>query len=311
MMKRFGLFSCIFLIHNGYCGSEKPACQFVNANAFEIKSSFSAVRVLGDMDVHLHTGYRHSSVQIKTSSEELKKIQTCTTPSGILTIKYTKGTHVFGKVSINVYTHYLNGFSYHGKGTIIGEHLSANLNRLVIENEGTTRLGGTLRLGFVEMRGEGFTEMRGVVGPHMHVKLAQKAKLKMTGTVGLRRLDMTDGTWFSLSWVQSPTMIVRLCGTAYAQLAGAVNKLDAEVRGLSQLNARFLQARRTYVKAFDNSLARIATTKYQHTLASDAADIRFYNLPLMKADFMAFDGAVLDMRAFNTAFVKQITPYNE
>ena len=122
---------------------------------------------------------------------------------------------------------------------------------------------------------------------------------------------MDDHTWFSLSWVKTPTLIVRGSNKAFIQLAGIANKLDVELWDFSQLNARYLRARRAFVKTHDNSVAKISTTSHQHLLATDASDIRQYNLPAMKTDFMAMEGAILDMRAFNTAFVEEPTPYNK
>lgn len=289
------------------------SCQpiMLSEGQTSLKLSFHAVRIIGDINVRLSTKNTPSTVNIHAAPQDLAKVKMCVTPSGLLNIVYHKGTHIVGPVNMDIQTHYLTGFSYYGKGTVEGANIVANLERFVINNKGTTRLSGVIHVCDIHASGRGFIQLGGVVGEHLHVTLSKHAKLKLTGVIGLRRLDMSDNTWFSLAWVQAPTLIVRLSGKAYVQLAGAVNKLDVEASNFAQFNGRYLRARRTFVKTFNNSIARISTTEHQHTLASDASDIRFYSLPDMKADFMAFDGAVLDMRKFNTAFVKQITPYNE
>ena len=205
----------------------------------------------------------------------------------------------------------MNGLVYHGKGNISGEHLRANLERAVIDNQGSTVLRGTVLLGYLEVLGGGDTQISGVTSRRLHVKISGDSKLRLTGVAALKRLDMKGKSWFSLSWEKSPTLIVRACDKAYIEIAGIVNKLDGVIWNSAQLNTRYLRARRVYMKTHDYSVAQISATRHQHTLAMDASDIRFYNLPEMKTDFMVFDGAVLDMRAFDTAFVEEPTPYNK
>lgn len=306
MLMRVMLFSCIFLAQISY----SQAKLLPPTKSGPIRA-FTAVKITGDINVNLHTGYASPAVRMSGYPEDLDLITLRVSNRGVLCIETKKNTHFKGPVSADIRTHYLNGLEYHGTGKITGKHLRANLERVVLVNKGPTELKGVLRLGYLEALGPGYVQMSGVISPHLHVKLSSQAKVKLTGIASLRRLDMDGTSWFSMSWVSTPTLIVRATGKAYIQLAGIVNKLDAEIGGFSQLNARYLRARRSFVKTHDNSVAKISTTEHQHTLATDASDIRLYNLPEMKTDFMAFDGAVLDFRLFNTAFVQEPTPYNK
>ena len=45
--------------------------------------------------------------------------------------------------------------------------------------------------------------------------------------------------------------------------------------------------------------------------ATENSDIRFYNLPNTKADFMAANGSVLDMRNLSWPVFEEYTPYNK
>jgi hypothetical protein len=93
--------------------------------------------------------------------------------------------------------------------------------------------------------------------------------------------------------------------------AGAVDVLDAELWDESRFNGRYLRGQRVFVKTHQRSVAEIAAVKRQHSLASDTSDIRFYNLSTMRADFMAFDGAVLDMRDLGLPYTQEYNPYNK
>lgn len=272
--------------------------------------AFTSVNVVGDINLKLHTGSRNPSVVVSAEQEVLDKIQ-LNVIVGVLTISLKNPKPQDGPVTVDIQSRYLNELIYHGKGTITGDRLQANLERAVIDNRGTTVLKGTVLLGYLEVLGGGDTQISGVTSRRLHVKMSGKSKLRLTGIVALKRLDMKDASWFSLSWEKSTTLVVRACDKAYIEIAGIVNRLDAEIWNHAQFNARYLRARRAFMKTHDYSVAHIAVTHHQHTLATDASDIRFYNLPEMKTDFLSYDGAVLDMRAFSTAFVEEPTPYNK
>ena len=94
-------------------------------------------------------------------------------------------------------------------------------------------------------------------------------------------------------------------------MAGIVGTLDMELQGSARFNGRYLRGTDVFAKTYDHSVADICVTKTQHTLASNSSNIYFHNLPKMKADFMAFDGAVLDMRDLSAPFLQEYTQYNK
>jgi hypothetical protein len=306
MRLRILLFICVFLTQ---AGCSKVYIHRAPPPKICALSSFSAIEVSGNIDLNLHTGYNRSKVSLLGDPRELNNVR-LNVIDGVLHLSVIDPSQQKGPIFANIETRYLNGFAYHGRGTITANNIKANFERLIIDNDGTTTLKGVVLLSYVKVRGAGYTEIQGVVGSRLHVQLAGSAKLKLTGMAGVHRLTMKGSSWFSLSWVKTPAMIVRLSDNAYAELAGIVNKLDVDLVGRAKLNAKYLRARRAFVKTHDHSVAEIAVTKHQHTLATDASDIRFYNLPDMKTDFMNMNGAVLDMRAFNTQFVEEPTPYN-
>lgn len=273
-------------------------------------SAFTAVDIQGQFNVNLHTGYSKPSVTLMGDPQALAKVNV-TIVQGVLHLSLKKLTQYDGPISVDIRCHYLNGLVYHGSGRISGKALRANLEQVVIDNQGPTVLRGTLMLGSVAVMGDGYTQMEGVIGQHLRVNVSEHAKLKLTGMASLSKLMVKDKGWFSMTWVKSPSLVASVSDKAYVELAGIVNQWDADVRGSATLNARYLRARRAFVKTHDNSVAELSALKHQHTLAMDASDIRFYSLPEMKTDFMMSEGAVLDMRKMNTAFVKQPTPYND
>ena len=129
--------------------------------------------------------------------------------------------------------------------------------------------------------------------------------------MALAHLDISDEAQLSLNWVSTPALILRAKDKAFVQLAGVTHKLDAVMCDQSRFQGRYLRAKHAYVKTFGTSVAEISALKVQHTLASDGSDIRFYALPVMKTDFMAFNGSVLDMRDWDDPYIKSYHPYNK
>lgn len=295
--------TCFFLIHSAHA---EP--YYASTQPMPIPS-FTAVNIKGNINVNLHTGYKDPAFTLKGDPKDLADIKVGVV-SGVLFLSSKERGQAYGPISVDIRTRYLNGLTYQGSGTITGARLRANLEQLIIDNHGSTTLKGTILLRHVDIQGNGITQISGVTSRHLHVKLGDHAKLRLMGFAALKHLEMAGNSWFSLAWVKTPTLIVCASDKAYIELAGIVNKLDAQLWNSAKLNARFLRAKRAFVKTHDNSVAEIATTAHQHTLATDASDIRFYNLPNMKTDFMNFDGAVLDMRAFNTTFVDEPRPYD-
>jgi len=271
---------------------------------------FTAIEVQFNVNMDLHTGYNQPLVVFHGDSRDLKCITT-EVKNGKLYIHAPRGRPKYGPVSASIHTRYLNGFEYHGKGTITAPHLKANLVSLRLDNQGKTTLNGIVRLGEIHLKGSGYTEINGATSPRLSVYMCDHAKLKITGIVALRHIKMTGDTWFSARWIKNPTLTVRLHDKAYLQLAGIVNKMDVKLTDASRFNGRYLRPRRSYVKTFGMSVAEIITVSRQHTLASDSSDIFYYGLPHMKTDFMAHEGSVLDTRTLNAPFVEEPTVYNK
>lgn len=314
MLMRIFIIACIFSAHASYSQPSTSAPEMLRHRSQTwLFPSFSSVNIVGNFNVQLHTGYANTAVVLSGSEAALENAELGVI-DGVLTLSLKKPKLDCGPITANIRTRYLNGLIYHGNGNISGQHLRANLERAVIDTRGETVLNGTILLGYLEVLGGGYTQIGGATSRRLHVKVSENSKLRLKGVVALKRLDMKGKSWFSLFWEKSPTLIVRACDQASIEIAGIVNKLDGEVWNSAKLNARYLRARRVYMKTHDYSVALISATRHQHTLAADSSDIRFYNLPEMKTDFMAGDGAVLDMRAFDTSFVEEpepYTPYNK
>jgi hypothetical protein len=272
--------------------------------------AFNQVRVEGTINVNLHTGYRRPQVVLFGNSIDLLQVKT-EVINNTLFVRVGNGYPKYGPLSIEIRGQYLNKFNFHGSGNITGTHLRSSLLDLAINNDGRTMLSGEMSLRRVDISGQGYVQISGISSQYLQLSLTNSSKVELTGVMNITHLDIGEKAWLALHWVRSHALIVRGRGQAFLQLAGIVGKLDVELWGRAHFNGRYLRANRAFVKTHDKAIADISAINHQHTLATDASDIYFYNIPTMKTDFMAFNGSVLDMRDWNPWDRQVYTRYNK
>jgi hypothetical protein len=270
---------------------------------------FTHVYVTGMIDVTLHTQSARPSVLLYGDPRDTAEVS-WTVLDGVLRVDLGNGFPKYGPVRVDISSRYLTSFSYKGVGSVNGQHLQSNLLDLTLSNAGKTHLAGKMVVRKLNITGPGVTVLDGVYSRQLVVKLKDQAHVQLNGVANIASVNVGGEGWFSLHWVKSHLLTIRGKDAAFIQLAGMADVLDVELWGKARFNGRYLRGTRTFVKTHDNSEADIATVKRQHTLANDASNIYFYNLPDMKADFMGLNGSVLDMRDCSSLIYKEPTPYN-
>lgn len=273
-------------------------------------AAFNQVDVQGRMNVQLHTGYREPRVVLRGDPRDLVQVKT-TVQSNTVYISIGNGFPQHGPVTADIQGRFLNRVHYVGAGTISGNRLNTRLLDMSITNPGTTRLQGTIGLRRLEVNGGGLVQINGVTGSALQVHFTGSPKVQLHGMVNLTRLDLDGGGWLSLYWVKSNNLIINAKKSAKIQLAGKVNRLEVELWGNANFKGRYLRAQRTFVKTHDWSVAEISSVNHQSNLATDASNIFYYNIPNTRADFMAYNGSVLDMREWGQHDFEDFTRYNK
>jgi len=300
MLKRYFVFMFIMLSLTGCIHAPKkmplPAVAHgVSVPQIRTLPAFTRVDVRGLINVNLHTGDSASRVMLRGDPRDLTDLKTRVV-NGTLYVTLGKGYPHYSQVVVDVYSRYLVGFSYHGRGTVTGTNLNSNGLDLLIDNKGSTSLQGHLVLRKLNVVHSGSTQLIGVSGRDLQATISGTAKVQVVGVVDAASFQVKDHGWLSMYWVKTSSLMVRGKDSGFIQLAGIVDRLDVELWNQAHYNGRYLRAEQAFVKTHNYSLAEISVLKHQHTLASDASNIYFYNIPETSADFMAFSGSVLDMR---------------
>ena len=312
MVLRYFLMMCCVAMLAGCPHSQAPMTKVATQSSQQIRQvpAFTRVYVKGLLNVSLHTGFPQPHVVLHGDPRDLAYVVTKVV-NGLLQVSLGAGYPRYGAVQVEVDSRYLNSIEYHGMGTVSGTQLHTGLLEVLIDNKGKTTLQGQIGLRKLNVRGGGYTEISSIDSPYLLVNISDKSIVRLSGKVNLAALDMNGTGRLSLYWVKSKELTIRGRGKAFIQLAGVVDKLNVELWETARFNGRYLRAQRAFVKTHNRSVAEISAVKRQHTLATDTSDIHFYNIPAMKADFMSYDGAVLDMRDLGLPFIQEYNQYNQ
>ncbi|MBN9229621.1 MAG: DUF2807 domain-containing protein [Legionella sp.] len=284
-----------------------PAKRITQNRALD---SFNYVDVQGRINVTLHTGYRQPRLILRGDTRDLAQLKV-QMRGQTLELILGKGFPHHGPIHADIHSHYLNGFKYDGYGSINGPNLHTSAINLDITNDGATRLSGVLGVQSLRLAGKGFTSINGLSSNHLQLYLKGSPKVQLTGKANISNVVMGGNTWFSFYWLKSDTMVVRAKDRARIQFAGTVNRLDVELWGRAQFKGRYLRAQRSFVKTHDRAVAEISAVNHQSNLATDASDIYYFNLANTRADFMAYNGSVLDMREWDRINYRDFDRYNK
>lgn len=269
---------------------------------------FNRVQIDGDIDVNLSTDAATPRATLQGDPTDLSHVK-MSVKYGLLTIAVDNGYPHHGAMHVDIHTHYLNVFKYKGHGTITGNNLHSTLLDLSIANKGSTTLQGQLAVHNLIIAGPGYTQIKGIKGQNLNIKITGNAHVQLAGMINATSLNIKDG-WLSLYWIDSQALRIRARGHAFVQMAGRVQTLDTELWDKARFNGRYLRGTYVFTKTHDQSIADVNVLKRRHSLATDTSNIYFHNLPDMKTDFMAYNGSVLDLREWDVKGREEPTRYN-
>ncbi|CAM2748580.1 GIN domain-containing protein [Legionella worsleiensis] len=316
MLKRcYSLILLVFFVAGCAHNQQKPSVPMTHQPSSKVTqnrpvSAFNQVDVQGQINVNLHTGYKKPAVVLIGDPRDLAQVSV-TVSQGTLFVALGKGFPRFGAVQADIRSKFLNSIRYKGAGSVRGSRLHTSYLNASIENPGTTRLAGSIGLQRLEVTGSGSTQIDGISSRNLQIDLKGNPKVQLTGFANLAKLNIDGDAWLSMYWIKSKDLTIRAKHGAKIQLAGIVNKLDVELWGVAQFKGRYLRAQRSFVKTHDKAMAEISAVRHQSDLAKDASDIYYFNLPTTRADFMAFNGSVLDMRPWSESDWKDYNQYNK
>ena len=272
--------------------------------------NFTQLEITGLIDVKLQGGHQRSAVVLRGDPRDLARVS-LPQKNQLLGVNLGEGYPDYGRVTVEIHAKQLKKFTYKGQGRVMISDLNAHALDLDIQNKGRTTIKGNVGLSRVKITGGGHTQIDAIKGHGVNIELAGHSKLQLTGQADISRVDVKEGAFLSFYWVNSQNLSVLARDKSFVQLAGVAERMHVELCDSAHFNGRHLRAKRAFVKTFGKARAEISAVNRQHSLASDASDIYFYNIPAMRTDFMAFNGSVLDMRDWRMPFMQEYDRYNK
>lgn len=269
-----------------------------------LQGCFHTVLVRGDMTVTLHQTSGPTYAVARGDSEDLAYLD-FKIENDWLKVNLGKGYPKFSAVCVDIWVNNLHRLLQRGEAKVSGHHLYSD--DLGISMLGTVpmTLDGQIKLSGLRIGGTSHLEMDGVNTKFLTLKMYNSSYVKLSGTIGLSEVHLYDNSWLSLYWVNTNRLDLKYGGNAFVQMAGHVNVLDLELFDNAKFAGRFLRASRSFVKTHGFSLAQISSERSQHTLALDRSNIDYFNVPLMKTDFMIQNAAVLDLREWTMPYAQE------
>ncbi len=279
---------------------------------------FVNVNINVPVNVQLHTGYRTSEVILSGDAHDLPLIQTTVRNQtlhvtlGSLKPHITKKKTLYGPITIDVRMPSIHQFVYRGKGRIVGKNITSDGMDIRLNNSGSTHFDGQINLHKLTIVGAGYTEINDIKSDDLEVYLHGHPKVQLTGVANVSSIVALGSPKLSFYWLKSPLFKLRARGAGgVIQIGGVADKIDVELNGNIHFDGRYIRAKETFVKTHGHAIAYIATALHQHTLAMDASDIYYYTLPVTNSNFMAKNGAVLDMRSWELQLEQPFSAYNK
>lgn len=310
MFYRFFLFILISVFFSGCVHHDVTSIKPQLISPTRALPAFNQIVVGANIDVKLHTGYKQPKLNLTGDSRDIAQALVMV-DNNTLFIKFAPGFPKFGPVKADIRARNLSSFSYHGKGNISGYHINSSSLDLLLTTPGQVALAGNIRLNYLEVNGPANVTISGVRSSNLQLIMRGNPSVRLAGDIHMSAINVDGAGRLAIRWLKGDHVTIRARGHSIIQLAGQVVKLDVELCDQAFFNGRYLQAYDLFVKTHGKSVAEVNATGKQHSFATDASDIQFFHLPEMRADLMAIDGAVLDMRDWNKYLLQHYTRYNK
>lgn len=211
---------------------------------------------------------------------------------------------------------------YEGNGIVMGKKLQSDALTLVTKGNGNVDLNGSLRLHSVQHDGAGELKVAGASGENIHFNTVGSGDVILEGAIGMAELNYqgsghvkinkltkelltinVDGSGLvelegviklksitqkgsahlKLYWIDNDRLSITLGDKSTMELAGVVKWLYLTTDSTAQFNGRYLRTENAFVRAKDNSSAKVNVNQQLYSDASANANIYAYGRPENKA----------------------------
>lgn len=251
----------------------------------------NSIVVKGNFDLEIIGNSTEHDVRIIGDNEDVNKV-VAEVADGRLILK----GNTFGNVLAIVRTNNIDKIHYIGSGNITTTDLNHDGLDIEVDTQGDVNItGNKLYLRQLTTLGSGNVKITNIKSQSLVVNSKGSGDVSLDGQANLRQLHYSGDGNLSLYWVDSPFLELNANGDGLIRLAGVVGRLDAEIKGAAQVDAKNLRAKDAFVKTQDTARADVWVSNNLHTLAAGQSNIFYYVDPNFIAPEMQGNGSVLRM----------------
>lgn len=213
-----------------------------------------------------------------------------------------EGYPKYGAITVDVWVHDLQTMNIKTSLPIQGKNLYSSGLSIYTMASPDIHLSGKIALSNIRIAERTRLEVEGVNANRLVLQMRQAAYARIQGNINICHLDIRGHSYLNMHWLKTYQLKFTLADFANVQLAGQVQILDLDMYNYAKFGGRYLRVNRLFLKTSDFSEAQVSAVRSQHTYALDQSHIDYFNVPLMKSDFMVLNGETLDLREWSQRF---------
>ncbi|MDQ5884764.1 MAG: hypothetical protein QG556_1104 [Pseudomonadota bacterium] len=213
-----------------------------------------------------------------------------------------EGYPKFGAITLDIWVHDLQTMNIKTSLPIQGQNLYSSGLSIYTMTSPDIHLSGQIALSNIRIGGRTRLDIEGVKANRLVLQMRQAAYARIQGNIDICHLDIRGHSYLNMHWLKTYLLKFTLADFANVQLAGQVQILDLDMYNYAKFGGRYLRVNRLFLKTSDFSEAQVSAVRSQHTYALDQSHIDYFNVPLMKSDFMVLNGETLDLREWSQRF---------
>jgi hypothetical protein len=258
---------------------------------------FQAINISGPIDVQIVSGQTRPTLQLLGDADGLAHVYAAV-KDGTLYLSTqadyvpNENCHLVAKVNST----FLGLINYQGTGKVTATNLTGPINVVAKGNGTVTLLGKNLDLRNVQVAAANNVHILGIKSSLLNVQDDGSGKVNLAGTMVLQSVTYSGTGPLSIYWIDSSDVTVTGNGKGRIFLAGTAGNLDVNVAERTYLDAKYLRAKRAFVRTSDYARTDVWTQCSLSTLAMGSSNIYYYSDPaLMVGSYAQPPAAVLRM----------------
>jgi len=255
-------------------------------------SNFIGIEASHSANYQIIVDGKSNLVQIQGDPKLVKYVKCYVDHNGILQFSYPYLWKAPFQVTIHAVR--LNHLIQTGSGNVSVNYLVTQ--PLVLDKSGSGNLSikGPILVGF-NYSGNGGISIPKIKSSNLIMNVNTSLRMKFNGIINVSKINFSGSGSLQIYWVKSNVLDVSSDGSGSLALAGIANVVNGFAYHNSHLDLRYLRAKNTFVKSYDNASVDVWAQKNLFTLARNNSNIYYYSNSGYKSRMMQESGTVLPM----------------